>query len=56
MIIIFKKFCCWIGWHSYFVGFDNSHASLKDPLRFLIFAKCKWCGYEGQIDSQGNLF
>lgn len=51
-----KRFCCWIGWHSQFVGFDNVHKSEKDLLGFLIFARCQWCGYEGQIDSQGNLF
>lgn len=57
----FKKFCCWVGWHSIFVGFAsiNQHPddlSIRWPLCFLVFAKCKWCGYEGQIDSKGNLF
>ncbi|MBT9131465.1 MAG: hypothetical protein DDT41_01771 [candidate division WS2 bacterium] len=59
VMIIFNKlkyFCCWIGWHSYFIGFENIHHSIKDPLKFLLFAKCKWCGYTGQIDCQGNLF
>ena len=47
-----KKFACWIGWHSIwfigvdFTGFDGCSAH----------AKCRWCGYEGMIDSQGNLF
>lgn len=45
---IFKKFACKIGWHSIgdIVGFDGAN----------IHAKCKWCGYKGMIDSQGNLF
>ena len=51
-----KRFCCWMGWHSIFIGFADIHRADNDPLKFLVFAKCKWCGYEGQIDSQGNLF
>ena len=51
-----KKCACWLGWHSIFVGFDSIHHHSGDPLHFLIYAKCKWCGYAGQIDSQGNLF
>lgn len=47
----YKKFACgWIAWHSYrrfdTVGFDGCSAQ----------ARCRWCGYEGLIDSQGNLF
>lgn len=45
----FKPFACWIGWHSYHydtIGFDGCSEH----------AKCQWCGYEGMIDSQGNLF
>jgi hypothetical protein len=44
-----KKFFCWIGWHSFkydVTGFDGASKH----------ARCKWCGYEGMIDSQGNLF
>ena len=46
----YRKHACKIGWHSYpnfnHIGFDGAseHAS------------CKWCGYSGMIDSQGNLF
>ena len=47
-------FCEILGWHSY--GYDNTHKADNDPNKFLTFAKCKWCEYEGQIDSQGNLF
>ena len=46
-----KRMFCKIGWHSFPVGFT--------PLDFdgcSEHAKCKWCGYEGMIDSQGNLF
>ncbi len=55
IINYYKKFACWIGWHSY-PNFDSVHKSSKDPLKFLTFAKCKWCDYGGQIDGQGNLF
>lgn len=47
---LFRKFACWIGWHSWpnfeRTGFDGCSAH----------ARCKWCGFEGLIDSQGNLF
>jgi len=46
-----KKVFCKIGWHSFPVrfevlGFDGCSEE----------ASCKWCGYKGLIDSQGNLF
>lgn len=44
-----QKFYCFIGWHSHsyeIVSLDGSS----------VHAKCKWCGYEGMVDSQGNLF
>jgi len=39
---------CKFGWHTIgeTVGFDGCS----------IHAKCSKCGYEGMIDSQGNLF
>lgn len=46
-----KKFCCKIGWHSIFSGFEYTHFDGCSE-----HAKCKYCGYEGMIDSQGNLF
>lgn len=46
-----KRFCCWIGWHSIFVGFKSVNTD-----GFILHAQCKWCGYKGMIDSQGNLF
>jgi len=51
-----KRFFCWMGWHSYFVGYEDVHHHEGDPLQFLVFAKCKWCPFEGQVDSQGNLY
>ncbi len=44
-----KRFLCRVGWHSWsYVLIFHDGASQH--------AKCKWCGYEGMIDSQGNLF
>jgi len=49
MIKFIKKFLCKIGWHSFsYVKTEFDGCS--------VHAKCKWCGYEGMIDSQGNLF
>ena len=46
-----RKFYCKIGWHCHMgdyqpVKFDGASAHCK----------CKWCGYVGIVDSQGNLF
>ncbi len=49
-----KFYCDIMKWHS--KSYDDVHKDPKDPLQFLNFAQCKWCGYKGQIDSQGNLF
>lgn len=50
-----RLWCCkHLGWHS--IDRSTVHKDPNDPLRFLTFARCKICGYEGQIDSQGNLF
>jgi len=51
MINWLKQICCKIGWHSWFVGFNDTGFDGCS-----IHAKCKWCGFEGMIDSQGNLF
>jgi len=56
MIKAIKKFFCWMAWHSYFVGYDDVRHPSWDPLKFLLIAKCKWCDFEGNIDSQGNLY
>lgn len=46
-----QKFFCKIGWHCHqkdyiYKNFDGAS----------IHCNCKWCGYEGMVDSQGNLF
>ena len=46
-----QKFYCKIGWHCHskdyiYDSFDGASAHCT----------CKWCGYEGMVDSQGNLF
>jgi len=43
-----KYIICWFGWHgpTIYEFFD----------RCSVHARCKWCGYRGMIDSQGNLF
>lgn len=46
-----RKFYCKIGRHCHskdyqFEEFDGASEHCK----------CKWCGYKGMIDSQGNLF
>jgi len=48
MIRWLKRMFCRIGWHkvSGYTGFDGCSAR----------ARCDWCGYEGLIDGQGNLF
>ena len=50
MIQIIKRFACWIGWHSW----GNYYITDYDGCS--VHVKCKWCDYEGMIDSQGNLF
>ncbi len=49
MIEYLKRFCCRMGWHS--IGYQIYEF---DGCSF--HATCKWCGYKGMIDSQGNLF
>lgn len=53
MIGLIKRFFCRIGWHSFPVGFVHIYFDFDG---FNEHARCKWCGYEGMIDSQGNLF
>ena len=49
-----KKFFCKIGWHSFCCGYDlvehDGYHGIANKY------KCKWCGYVGMVDSQGNLF
>ncbi len=52
-----KKLLCKIGWHSFISGYDLVEVP-NDILNTGICNKykCKWCGYIGMVDSQGNLF
>jgi len=45
-----KRFFCRIGWHST-GGYELMHHDGASQ-----HARCRWCGYKGMIDSQGNLF
>ena len=49
-----REFLCKIKWHS--IDRDYTHTKEGDELNFQNHSRCKWCGYEGMIDSQGNLF
>lgn len=46
-----KRLFCKIGWHSFLGGFE-----IMGFDGCSVHARCRWCGYEGMIDSQGNLF
>lgn len=50
---MWKRFCCRMSWHG---PTTNVRQAPSDPLQFLVYARCEWCGFEGMIDSQGNLF
>lgn len=46
-----QKLYCKMGWHCHmkdyiYDGFDGASTHCT----------CKWCGYKGMVDSQGNLF
>lgn len=49
---IIKKLFCKFGWHSF--DYDTVIVEVEDVT--VCRNKCKWCGYEGLVDSQGNLF
>ena len=53
---IIRRLFCKIGWHSF--GHYELVEIPNDPLNSNICNKykCKWCGYIGMVDSQGNLF
>lgn len=44
-----RRFLCWIKVHSF--TYEHTHHDGASQ-----HAQCKWCGYEGMVDSQGNLF
>lgn len=50
-------FCKILPWHSFIVDYELVE-SPEDPLHTGICDKykCKWCGYIGHVDSQGNLY
>ena len=49
---IIKRVFCKFGWHSF--GYELVE---KDGLHGIANKyRCKWCGYIGMVDSQGNLF
>jgi len=48
-----KRFFCHMGWHSYFSGYEDIP---KRSNAVNAHARCPWCGFEGMVDSQGNLF
>ena len=46
-----QKFYCKIGWHCHSKDYQFDHSDGASA-----HCTCKWCGYHGMIDSQGNLF
>lgn len=48
---LLKRLFCKIGWHSFPVGFEGIEFDGCS-----MHSRCRWCGYEGMVDSQGNLF
>lgn len=44
--------CKKLGWHEP----GMIHGNISDPPGYLMYSRCIHCGYEGMIDSQGNLF
>lgn len=53
---MYKKIRLWLCKYLSWYSPVDYHCSYKDPAGFLVYAKCKWCGFEGMIDSQGGLF
>lgn len=45
-----KRFLCWWGWHSF------GHYDRVTGHGFNDHYRCRWCGKEGLVDSQGGLF
>jgi hypothetical protein len=54
----FKKIWCCLGFsHCTVTSFSlETYKDPCDPLQYQRFARCKWCGVKGMVDSQGNLF
>jgi len=52
MIKLIKKLFCKIGWHSFRYDLVETDGYYGIANKY----KCKWCGYIGMLDGQGNLF
>ena len=48
---LLQKHYCKIGWHCHMKDYEQISFDGVS-----MHCKCKWCGYEGMVDSQGNLF
>ena len=46
-----QKFYCKIGWHCHSKDYQFDYSDGAST-----HCTCKWCGYHGMVDSQGNLF
>ena len=46
-----QKFYCKIGWHCHMKDYQFDYSDGASS-----HCTCKWCGYSGMVDSQGNLF
>lgn len=46
-----QKYYCKIGWHCHSKDYQFDYSDGAS-----IHCTCKWCGYKGMVDSQGNLF
>lgn len=46
-----QKFYCKIGWHCHMKDYQFDYSDGASA-----HCTCKWCGYQGMVDSQGNLF
>lgn len=55
MIKTIKKLLCKLGWHSFNYELVNTPDDILNT-HICDKYKCKWCGYVGMVDSQGNLF
>lgn len=45
-----------MGWHSHSFFKEDGGFEYIESDGASFHAKCRYCGYEGMIDSQGNLF
>lgn len=46
-----QNFYCKIGWHCHSKDYQPNYFDGASA-----HCTCKWCGYKGMVDSQGNLF